>query len=66
MYGNQTYNDENPLFLPEYVNNLNQRLMKIHDFAGNKFQLTSNRIKVKFEQRAKPTNFVEGDSVCAL
>lgn len=63
IFGSPTNSDENEHSLPEYPNELNQYLREIHDFGGNKLQLTSNRMKLKFVQEAKRVGIEQVDLV---
>lgn len=45
IHGSSTDDEE---YVPQYVNDFKERLRKVHYFASNKHQLTSDRVKVRF------------------
>lgn len=49
--------------IPYYVRDLEERLMKVHVLARNKLELSSDRMKVRFNKKSQPMNFQEGDAV---
>lgn len=51
MYGSPRDAEDSEQSLSEYVNDLQDRLSKVHDYARNKFMLTSNRMKTRSDQK---------------
>lgn len=63
MFGRSSLNDGKELLLPEYVNERERKLQRVNDFARNRVQIASDRIKEIFYQKATPINFKDRDAV---
>lgn len=57
MLGKPPANEERYSKLPHYVKYLKERLDKVNVFARNKLQLSSNRMKVRFDKNSGPNDF---------
>lgn len=43
---------------------MKEHFRKVHDFARNKLNLSSDLLKVRFDQKTKQMNFEESNAVC--
>lgn len=59
MYGSPTDVEESEPSHLEYINLLKERLKEVNDLAS----VASDLLKVRFNPKAKPMSFEEGDSV---
>ncbi|XP_074026894.1 uncharacterized protein [Leptinotarsa decemlineata] len=57
------FNESQEVPISEFVNDLKETLEIVHEFARTKLQLSSDRMKIRFDKKSLPVSFKEGDAV---